>query len=392
MTTSKYDTIPLADQLNLLGDLQNPAPDLCDAVERRVMDMIRAGRFQEIADACALHQTIHGLTGVDSKIQAMGSLYAVEEIKKLPDKFTWQYPAINPIRKLHDLGELAALKPLSRFFTGFTPSGLVVGSNPKEYGREMDRIEVGSGFHAVAAEGEKALFFSQATKKSFNDVIKLYGKGMPWLHSQPLIELMHSDRAPLDNLAIWSGVFMNAQEYLLDSLGFVERIAKPLYAGEPLDKVVRDYIQSHCIDGSSKRLSYWFGNLHKDAGQVPALQRCVLKLFNEPLDVKPELFMNAAYMNMHLALSEISEAVCPGTREKTLHGLVMGQLGMTITYNGAYQLYCDLADTMIDRKSLIQGLDAPKVKSLHAKLSWEECLPRLGLRHRGKLFREELGI
>jgi hypothetical protein len=47
---------------------------------------------------------------------------------------------------------------------------------------------------------------------------------------------------------------------------------------------------------------------------------------------------------------------------------------------------------MIDRKSLIEGLDTSKVKSLHAKLNWEECLPKLSVRQRGKVFTQELGV
>lgn len=391
MTKSKFDTIPLVDQLNMLGDLQDPAPELCAAIERRVMDMIRGGQYQEIADACALHQTMHGLTSPDSKVHSMGSLYDVEDIKKWPDKHTWQFPAINPIRRLHELGEHAAFKPLSKFFTGFTPSGLVVGSNPKEYGREMERTHVGSGLNAIAAEGENALFLSMNTKKGFNDVMKLYGQHDTWRHSQPLIDLIHSDKAPLDNIAIWSGEFMKAPDYLLDSLQFTEKLAKPLYAGEPLDKVVGDYLQSE-VGSDAKRLNFWFGNLHKDSGQVAALQRSVLGLFNEPLDVNPGLFLNAAFINLHLALSQISEALNPGSKQKTLHGLIMGQLGVGANFNGAYGLYCDLVDTMIDRKSLIEGLDASKVKSLHAKLNWEECLPKLSVRQRGKVFTQELGV
>lgn len=391
MTRSKFDAIQLVDQLNMLGNLQDPEPELCAAIERRVMDMIRGGQFQEIADACALHQTMHGLTSVDSKVHLMGSLYDAEAIAKWPDKFTWQFPSINPIRKLHELGDHAAIKPLSKFFTGFTPSGMVIGSNPKFYGREMERMEVASGLLAIAAEGESALFFSQNTKKGFNDVMKLYGRGDTWSHSKPLIALIHSDKAPLDNIAIWSGEFMKAPDYLLDSLEFTKKLAKPLYAGEPLDKVVDDYLQSE-VAGDAKRLNFWFGNLHKDSGQVAALQRSVLGLFNEPLDVNPGLFLNAAFMNLHLALSQISEALKPGSKQKTLHGLIMGQLGVGANFNGAYGLYCDLVDTMIDRKSLIEGLDTSKVKSLHAKLNWEECLPKLSVRQRGKVFTQELGV
>ena len=391
MTRSKFDAIPLVDQLNMLGNLQDPEPELCAAIERRVMDMIRGGQFQEIADACALHQTMHGLTSVDSKVHLMGSLYDAEAIAKWPDKFTWQFPSINPIRKLHELGDHAAIKPLSKFFTGFTPSGMVIGSNPKFYGREMERIEVASGLLAIAAEGESALFFSQNTKKGFNDVMKLYGRGDTWSQSKPLIALIHSAKAPLENIAIWSGEFMKAPDYLLDSLEFTQKLAKPLYAGEPLDKVVADYLQSE-VAGDAKRLNFWFGNLHKDSGQVAALQRSVLGLFNEPLDVNPGLFMNPAFMNLHLGLSQISESLNPGSKQKTLHGLIMGQLGVTVNFNGAYGLYRDMVDTMIDRKSLIEGLDTSKVKSLHAKLNWEECLPKLSVRQRGKVFTQELGV
>lgn len=393
MTRSKFDAIPLVDQLNMLGDLQNPAPELCAAIERRVMEMIRGGQFQEIADACALHQTMHGLTSLDSKVHSMGSLYEADEIKKWPDKFTWQFPSINPIRRLHELGEHAALKPLSKFFTGFTPSGMVIGSNPKTYGKDMEYLEVGSSLQGIAAEGENALFFSLSTKKSFNDVMKLYGRNDSWLHSKPLIALLHSDQAPLDNIAIWSSglMFMKAHDYLLDSMKFVQQVAKPLYAGEALEKVVDAYLQNEA-PGSAKRLNFWFGNLHKDTSQVAALQRSVLGLFNEPLDVNPGLFMNAAFMNLHLALSQISEAINPGSKQKTLHGLIMGQLGVTANFNGTYGMYCDLVDTMIDRKSLIEGLDTSKVKSLHAKLNWEECLPKLSVRQRGKVFTQELGV
>lgn len=393
MTRSKYDAVPLVDQLNMLGDLQKPEPELCAAIERRVMDMIRSGQFQEIADACALHQTVHGLTSLDSKVQVMGSLYDVENIEKWPDKFTWQFTSINPIRKLFELGEQAALKPLSKFFTGFTPSGMVVGSNPRTYGKEMERIDAGSSLHGIAGEGENALFFTLKAKKSFNDVMKLYGRDDTWLHNKPFIALLHSDKAPLENIAIWNGGlrFMKAPDYILESLKFARQIAKPLYAGEPLEKVVDNYLQSEA-PGCAKNLSFWFGNLQKDSSQVAALQRSVLELFSEPLDVNPGLFMNAAYVNLHLALSQISEAIIPGSKQKTLHGLIMGQLGLGINFNGAYGMYCDLVDKMIDRKSLIDGLDASKVKTLHAKLNWEECLPKLSVRQLGKVFTQELGV
>lgn len=392
MNRSKFDALALVEQLNILGDLREPpVAGLYAAIERRVISMIRGGRLQEIADACAFHQTIYGLNSVDSKVNAMGGVYDVEDIKKWPEKHTWHVPAINPIRRLHELGEYTAFKSLSKFFTGFTPSGMVIGSNPKEYGREMERIGVGSGLNGIAAEGEDALFFSLNTKKAFNDVMKLYGKSDCCRHSQPLIDLMNSDQAPLDNIAIWSGEFMKASDYLVDSLAFTEKLAKPLYAGEHMDKVVDDYLQG-TVAGDAKRLNFWFANLSKDKSQVPALQRSVLGLFNKPVDSNPELFVNSALMNLHLALSQISEAVSPGSQQKTLYGLIMGQLGISINYNGAYGLYCDLADSMIDRKSLIDGLDATRVKSLHAKLKWEECLPNLSINQRGKVFSQELGV
>jgi hypothetical protein len=384
----------LAEQLQLLGDLSNPDPDLCNAIELNVIQLIKQGSLQAIGEAVKAHQQAFGLTLPQSKLPKLASFTDVTEDHPRIKDLTWHFPAINPIRRILEAGDYAAIKPLWRHFTGFTPSGLVVGSNPRSYGVEMDRIQAGSSFSGIAAEGLDTLFFKLTAKKPFSDVIKLYGKGDFWLEGKAILEIVRHEQAPLETFHIWADdlKFDHAKKELFLTTDVAHRIALPLYAGQGVDQVVENFLaDKHSDPYSCERFKFWIGRLLADNVPTAAIMTTFIHSLIETKPGEPERFMNEAYLNTQIAISRAAEALIPGSQHKVMHALLVGQVQVMMDFTTS-EMYRELADTKVDRKALLQGLDKVKVKSLEKCFGWPECLQFLGLKDLGKRFGGDLGL
>jgi hypothetical protein len=396
MNHKNYNELQLVDQLQLLGDISNPDPDLCNAIELKVIQLIKQGSLQAIGEAVKAHQQAFGLTLPQSKLPKLASFTepsVTEEHPKLKH-LTWHFPAINPIRRLLEAGDYAAIKPLWRHFTGFTPSGLVVGSPPNSYGQEMDRIQAGSAFSGIAAEGLDTLIFKLTAKKPFADVIKLYGKGDYWLEGKSILEIIRHDQAPLDTFHIWGDEmqFDHARHELFLTTGISHGISLPLYSGQGVDDVIENFIADKLSDPySCERFKFWIGRLLADKVASMAVLNRITRPLLETQPGKPEMFMNESFINTQKAISLAAERLIPGSQHKVMHALLVGQAEVMTDF-ATNDLFRELAGTMVDRKALLAGLDKVKVKSLERCFGWPECLQYVGLKDLGKRFGEDLGL
>jgi hypothetical protein len=393
MNHNNYNDLQLVDQLQLLGDISNPDADLCNAIELKVIQLIKQGSLQTIGEAVKAHQEAFGLTLPQSKLPKVASFTNIGEGSPRFKELTWHFPAINPIRRLIEAGDFAALKPLWRHFTGFTPSGLVVGSMPRSYGQDMDRVLAGSKFSGIAAEGLDTILFKLTAKKPFNDVLKLYGKGDYWLEGRVILDIVRHDDAPLDTFHIWGDEFSpHAKQELLLTTDAVYRVVLPLYAGQSIDQVVSNFISDkHADPFSNHRFQFWVGRLLADSAPTMAVLN---KLIHELIEIKPgepKSFMNEAFLNTQVAISRAADALIPGSQHKVMHAMLVGQANV-LTDFATTDLFRELADTMVDRKALLAGLDKVKVKSLERCFGWPECLQFVGLKDLGKRFGEDLGL
>lgn len=392
MRQNNYSDLQLAEQLQLLGDLSNPDPALCNAIELEVIDLLRQGRFKAIAEAVQAHQQAFGLCEPEKKLPRLSGFTDVTAEHPRLKYLTWHFTGINPIRRLIEQGDYAVVKPLSRHFTGFTPSGLVVGSYPPNYGQDMDRVQAGSRYSGIAAEGLENMLFKITAKKPFNDVLKLYGKGDLWIEGRALREIVRNEQAPLNTFHIWAEEFTSAKDELLLTTDILQKIAMPLYEGQNIDNVVSMFIKEQLADPfTSSRVKFWRDTLLADEAPTLAIMNTLIYTLVESKPGGFEKFMNEAFLNTQVAISRVSEALTTGSQHKVMHAMLIGQAQVGTDWT-VKELYRDLADTKVDRKALLEGLDIRKVKSIDKYYGWPECLPYLGNKELGQRFGEDLGL
>lgn len=393
MTINDYYELSLSQMFDLLGDLEKPNRDLCYQIELMIIDLFRKKEFQIVADAVKEHQFKFGLRDPEKKLPRVTSFSSLTQDHPRFKDLTWNFKEINPIRRMIAMGELHSLKPLWRFFTGFTPSGLVVGSPPANYGKSMDGLNSGSAYSGIAAEGIDALIFRIESKKTFTDVIKMYGRNEHWLDGGAFLEIMRSHIAPLETFNIWSDKFTKSEEELCGSTEVPQLLAMPIYQGQKPASVIDNFVRSTLDDPfRAKRFGFWIDRLTSTGSNivtVSTLFRCIKDLVVP--SGSPETMMNKNYIETFKAISLASEALKPGTQHKVMCALLVGEVQLITDFTSS-DLFRDLANSEIDRKALLQELDGRRVKSIEKYLGWPECLEYLGVKDLSKRFSDDLGL